>query len=91
VNEPAPSSKEANGLTALLKGDNASKLLALLILVTSGGNFWQTRSAEAVSRAEFERAFREIHDVHSEVADAMARQKYLEQALRRIEDKLQTK
>ena len=72
-------SKPPNGVSALLttlaSGDNFSKLIMMgLILISGGGNFWETRSGNQFNSQEIERATREIHQLYDKLMDYERRQ-----------------
>jgi hypothetical protein len=82
--EPKPSTPAGGLLGALWSGDKTQKLIMALIVIGSGGNLLTTHTAEQTATDEMNRAINEVHDLHSVFADAMARQKRLEDNLEEL-------
>ena len=87
-------SKPPNGFSALLNtlasGDNFSKLIMMgLIVISGGGNFWETSRGNQVNFQEIERATREMHQLYDQLQDYRKRQDQLMDNQRRILEKLE--
>jgi hypothetical protein len=64
--------------TLLSDPDRLIKLATIaLILISGGGNLFATKSVEHTNTEEWNRAIREIHDLHSALSGALERQKQI--------------
>ena len=71
--EPAPVNHKS--LSSLLGGN---KLIVALILISGGGNLWQTHVAETSATADTDRAIAEIHTLYGAINEALDRSKRVE-------------
>jgi molybdopterin converting factor small subunit len=74
-------SGESNGKKDLLHSllsdpDRLIKLVTIaLILISGGGNLFATKGVERTNTEEWDRAIKEIHEMHTALAGALERQK----------------
>jgi hypothetical protein len=73
-----PNSKKDLLATLLSDPDRLIKLATIaLILISGGGNLFATKGVEHTNTEEWNRAIREIHDLHSAFSGALERQKQI--------------
>ena len=74
---PTPPDPSANhkGWMSLLGGN---KFLILLVVISGGGNIWQTQQSEQVASHDVDRAIAEVHTLYSAVGEALDRSKRVE-------------
>lgn len=53
----------------------------VLVVVTGGGNWLQTKAGNDFNAQEIERATREIHDLYPKLQEAIDRQKRMQESL----------
>jgi hypothetical protein len=70
---PAPANSKS--LMSLLGGN---KLIVALIVLSGGGNLWQTHVAEESTTADVDRAIAEVHTVYGAINEALDRSKRVE-------------
>ena len=57
---------------------SSNKLIVALIVISGGGNFWQTHQAEATSTTEINRAINEVHTLYGSINEALDRSRRVE-------------
>jgi hypothetical protein len=75
--QPDPPSN-GKSLMSLLSGN---KLIMALIVISGGGNLWQTHVAEQTATGDVDRAISEIHMVYGAIGEALDRSKRVEAKL----------
>ena len=58
-----------------------NKLIVALIVISGGGNIWQTHLSEQTSTADIDRAIAEVHTLYGAVSEALERNKRVEAKL----------
>lgn len=56
----------------------------VLVIVTGGGNWLQTKAGNDFNEAEIRRATQEIHDLYPKLEEAIARQKRMQESLDKL-------
>ena len=76
VSEEETSKGESkNGISSFL---GSNKFIVALVVLTGGGNIWQTHVAEETSTTEIHRAIAEVHSLYGAINDALDRSKRVE-------------
>lgn len=56
----------------------------VLVIVTGGGNWLQTKASSDFNEAEIRRATQEIHDLYPRLQEAIDRQKRIQESIDRL-------
>lgn len=89
--EPGSGGSKVNAVANILSSGNTDTWVKLgtlaLVALSGGGNFFATKQAERVTADDAEKAVKEIHEVYVQLDASIARQKAMEETLRRIDER----
>jgi len=76
----------SSAVAKIINGDNGQKLLMALVLLSGGGNFWNTQNSNRLSQEEIQRSLIEIHQLHDVLQPMLDRQKQMDENITAIKN-----